>query len=74
MMPRARMWSLPSGALVALAIGAASTGAQTAVARRDSGRVYRLQVQRSGDTVYVRNLRAARQQLQERLDSLQHEF
>lgn len=74
MMPRARMWSLPSGALVALAIGTASTGAQTVVARRDSGRVYRLQVQRSGDTVYVRNLRAARQQLQERLDSLQHEF
>jgi C-terminal processing protease CtpA/Prc len=74
MMPRARMWRLPSGALVALAIGAAPADAQTPVARRDSGRVYRLQVQRSGDTVYVRNLRVTRQQLQERLDSLQHEF
>ena len=68
------MWWLPSEALVALAIGVAPAGAQTPVARRDSARVYRLQVQRSGDTVYVRNLRAARQQLQERLYSLQHEF
>src|SRR5207248_3223625 len=74
MMPRARMWSFPSGALVALALGAAPADAQTPVARRDSGRVYRVQVQRSGDTVYVRNLRVTRQQLQERLDSLQHEF
>jgi serine protease Do len=68
------MWSLPSGALVALAIGAAPADAQTPPAQRDSGRVYRLQVQRSGDTVYVRSLRATRQQLQGRLDSLQHEF
>ena len=65
------MWSFPSGALVALALGAAPADAQTPVARRDSGRVYRVQVQRSGDTVYVRNLRVTRQQLQERLDSLQ---
>lgn len=40
---------------------------------RDSTRVYRLQV-RTGDAEYARTLRTARQQLEERLDSLQHEF
>src|SRR6185437_17018377 len=40
---------------------------------RDSTRVYRLQV-RSGDAEYERTLRRARQQLEDHLDSLQHEF
>lgn len=40
---------------------------------RDSSRVYRVQV-RTGDAEYERTLRRARQQLEERLDSLQHEF
>ena len=40
---------------------------------RDSTRVYRVQV-RSGDAEYERTLRRARQQLEERLDSLQREF
>lgn len=40
---------------------------------RDSTRVYRLQV-RGGDGEYARTLRTARQQLEERLDSLQREF
>ena len=40
---------------------------------RDSSRVYRVQV-RSGDAEYERTLRSARQQLEERLDSLQRQF
>ena len=52
--------------LPAVVSGQASTS-------RDSTRVYRLQV-RSGDAEYERTLRRARQQLEERLDSLQHEF
>ena len=50
----------------AIAVGQSSTS-------RDSTRVYRLQV-RTGDAEYARTLRSARQQLEERLDSLQHEF
>jgi len=52
--------------LPALAWGQGSTS-------RDSNRVYRVQV-RTGDAEYERTLRRARQQLEERLDSLQHEF
>ena len=52
--------------LPALAWGQSSTS-------RDSTHVYRVQV-RSGDAEYARTLRTARQQLEERLDSLQHEF
>ena len=52
--------------LPAFASGQSSTS-------RDSSRVYRLQV-RSGDAEYARTLRTARQQLEERLDSLQREF
>lgn len=52
--------------LPALAWGQASTS-------RDSTHVYRMQV-RSGDAEYARTLRSARQQLEERLDSLQREF
>ena len=52
--------------LPAMAWGQASTS-------RDSNRVYRVQV-RTGDVEYERTLRRARQQLEERLDSLQHEF
>jgi membrane-associated protease RseP (regulator of RpoE activity) len=44
--------------------------AQIPVSQRDSDRVYRLQLRRSADTTYLRNLRSL---LQDRLDSLQHE-
>lgn len=40
---------------------------------RDSVRVYRVQTRR-GDTLYTSTLRATRQQLQDRVDSLRHEF
>lgn len=73
MKPRVRVTSwIPVFGLV---IGAAPVAeAQTPVATRDSGRVYRLQMKHSTDTSYLRNLRSARVQLQDRLDSLQHEF
>ncbi|HEX4467892.1 MAG TPA: PDZ domain-containing protein [Gemmatimonadaceae bacterium] len=56
--------------LVGLVIGAPRAMAQTPVAQRDTDRVYRLQLRRSADTVYLRSLRSL---LQGRLDSLQHE-
>ena len=57
---------------VAVALLPAMAWAQSSTSR-DSTRVYRLQV-RSGDAEYARTLRTARQQLEERLDSLQREF
>jgi len=67
-----------AGSAVALVMfGAASLRAQSSTEVRDSiraaDRVYRLQLRRT-DTSYVRSIRAARVQLEERLDSLQHEF
>ena len=66
-----------AGSAVALVmLSAASSRAQSASEVRDSiraDRVYRLQIRRS-DTNYTRSIRAARVQLEERLDSLQHEF
>ena len=68
MMPRVRISSwMP---LVGLVIGAPTLVAQTPAAQRDSDRVYRLQLRRSADTTYLRNLRSL---LQGRLDSLQRE-
>lgn len=68
MMPRVRVSSLAP--LVGLLIGAPCAMAQIPVSQRDSDRVYRLQLRRSADTTYLRNLRSL---LQDRLDSLQHE-
>ncbi len=68
MMPRVRFSSWAP--LVGLVIGAPRAMAQTPVAQRDTDRVYRLQLRRSADTVYLRSLRSL---LQGRLDSLQHE-
>jgi hypothetical protein len=62
--------SVVAASMVTCAI---SLEAQTPGSGRDSTRVYRLRVQR-GDTQFVRTLRVTRQQLEERLDSLQHEF
>jgi membrane-associated protease RseP (regulator of RpoE activity) len=55
-------------------VGATSVFAQASAPPRESGRVYRIQLRRAGDTDYVRTLRATRRQLEGRLDSLQHEF
>ena len=55
-----------------VALFPAMAGGQSSTSR-DSTRVYRVQV-RTGDAEYERTLRRARQQLEERLDSLQHEF
>src|SRR5438270_5390397 len=71
-MPRRALWiTLIVGSLVG------NTHDLHAQAVRDSGRVYervyRVQVGRR-DTSLVRALRLARQQLEGRLDSLQHEF
>ena len=63
---------IPRLAAVAVALLPAMAAGQSSTSR-DSTRVYRLQV-RSGDAEYERTLRRARQQLEERLDSLQHEF
>ena len=72
-----RYSSLAGSALALVLLGAASLRAQASTEVRDSiraaDRVYRLQLRRS-DTSYVRSIRAARVQLEERLDSLQHEF
>lgn len=68
MMPRVRISSWVP--LVGLVISAPPVVAQTPVARRDTDRVYRLQLRRSADTAYLRSLRSL---LQDRLDSLQHE-
>src|SRR5690242_21588223 len=68
MMPRLRVSSWVP--LVGFIVYAPRTLAQTPVAPRDSERVYRLQLRRAADTVYLRNLRSL---LQYRLDSLQHE-
>jgi membrane-associated protease RseP (regulator of RpoE activity) len=60
--------------MVALSLAAAAPGvAQTPVAVRDSARVYRFRIQRS-DTNLVSSLKMTREQLQGRLDSLQHAF
>jgi C-terminal processing protease CtpA/Prc len=59
-----------AAAMLVLLPGMAWGQASTA---RDSNRVYRVQV-RTGDAEYERTLRRARQQLEERLDSLQREF
>lgn len=63
---------IPRLAAAAVAFFPAVASGQSATTR-DSTRVYRVQV-RSGDAEYERTLRRARQQLEERLDSLQHEF
>ena len=69
--------SLAGSAVALVMLGVASLQAQASTEVRDSiraaDRVYRLQLRR-GDTSYVRSIRAARVQLEERLDSLQHEF
>ena len=59
--------------LAAVSIALPSMAARGQVTTRDSSRVYRLQV-RTGDAEYERTIRRTRQQLEERLDSLQHEF
>ena len=73
MMPRVHVSSwIP---VVGLVIGVGPfVDAQTPAAARDSIRVCRQQLRRSADTAYLCNLRSARSLLQERLDSLQHEF
>jgi S1-C subfamily serine protease len=78
MSPRYERYVSFAGSAVALVmLGAVSLRAQSSTEVRDSiraaNRVYRLQL-RHGDTSYVRSIRAARVQLEERLDSLQHEF
>lgn len=73
MRPRLRFGGLGVSVCVALSIWPASLYAQPPV-QRDSDRVYRFQLRHPGDTVYVDQLRATRQQLRERLDSIQHEF
>jgi PDZ domain len=68
--------SLTGSAVVLVMLSAPSSRAQSSSEVRDSiraDRVYRLQIRR-GDTNYTRSIRAARVQLEERLDSLQHEF
>ncbi|HKW09270.1 MAG TPA: PDZ domain-containing protein [Gemmatimonadaceae bacterium] len=74
MRPRLRFGSVGVSVCVALSAWPASLSAQPPVQARDSDRVYRFQLRRSGDTVYVDQLRATRRQLRERLDSIQHEF
>ena len=59
-------------AVVAVAL-LASSPALAQGTDRDSIRVYRAQVRR-GDTIYVSALRATRQRLEGRFDSLKHEF
>src|SRR5919197_2814312 len=59
-------------ALFGVAMLAASL-AQAQGPDRDTVRVYRLQARR-GDTVYASTLRATREQLQDRVDSLRREF
>ena len=73
MRPRAFFFWLSAVVVCALTLSAAAN-AQSSAAARDSGRVIRLRLQRAGDTVYVRNLHATREQLLDRLDSLQREF
>lgn len=72
-----RYASLAGSAVALVMLGAFSLGAQSSSDVRDSiraaDRIYRVQVRRS-DTNYSRSIRAARVQLEERLDSLQHEF
>lgn len=70
---RRREWLAP-GLVAGLVIAIpAALGAQAAAGMRDSVRVYRLQLRR-GDTEFVRTVQVMRQQLEGRLDSLQHEF
>jgi len=71
-MPRSEGSRIPRLAAVAMLLLPAMAWGQGSTSR-DSTRVYRLQV-RTGDAEYERTLRRARQQLEERLDSLQHEF
>lgn len=65
-------WIPRLSAAAAIALLPAIAWAQSSTSR-DSTRVYRMQI-RSGDAEYERTLRRARQQLEERLDSLQREF
>ena len=65
-------WISRLSAAAAIALLPAIAWAQSSTSR-DSTRVYRMQI-RSGDAEYERTLRRARQQLEERLDSLQREF
>ncbi|HEY7235103.1 MAG TPA: PDZ domain-containing protein [Gemmatimonadaceae bacterium] len=74
MRPRLRFGGFGVSVCVALSAWPASLYAQPPVQARDSDRVYRVQLRRPGDTVYVDQLRATRRQLRERLDSLQREF
>jgi membrane-associated protease RseP (regulator of RpoE activity) len=74
MQPRMRVCWLGSQLLIALGAFPAAMNAQATGSTRDSDRVYRIQLRRAGDTVYVGRLRATREQLRERLDSLQREF
>jgi len=74
MKPRAGLFRSMTVVVSALALSAAPGHAQSASADRDNGRVIRLQLQRARDTIYVRNLRATRDQLLGRLDSLQREY
>jgi serine protease Do len=71
MKPRAVFFWSSTVVVCALALSAQAHAQSSA---RDSGRVIRLRLQRAGDTVYVRNLHATREQLLDRLDSLQREF
>ena len=73
MRPRAVLLWSSTVVVCALTLSAVAQ-AQSSAAVRDSGRVFRLRSQRAGDTVYVRNLHATREQLLDRLDSLQREF
>jgi serine protease Do len=66
-----RSW-IPRLAVAAMVLVPAMAWGQSSTSR-DSTRVYRLQV-RTRDAEYDNTLRRARQQLEERLDSLQHEF
>ena len=74
---RERYASFAGSAAALVMLSAAPLRAQASSEVRDSirtsDRVYRLQLRRS-DTNYMRSIRAARVQLEERLDSLQHEF
>ena len=65
-------WYIPLLATAAVALLPPMAQGQGSTSR-DSSRVYRVQV-RSGDAEYERTLQRARQQLEERLDSLQREF
>jgi S1-C subfamily serine protease len=64
-------WWLQCLAAASIALPAVAVRGQ--VTTRDSSRVYRIQM-RTGDAEYERTIRRTRQQLEERLDSLQHEF